>query len=119
MKNILIVDNDLGFVCWLSSVLIKGDYQPWPSCSVSDAISVMGPKPDELDLVIVNPSLRGASSLIAQYRRWKVNLKVLALGHRGETRLTSDAWREKPVAIDRSSKKRWLRAVDRLTQTAA
>ena len=58
MKNILIVDRDLGFIYWLGDVLIHADYQPWPACSVSDAFAVVGRKPIvPLDLLIVNPRL--------------------------------------------------------------
>ena len=116
MKNVLIVDDDLGFVCWLTSVLVRGEYQPWPSCSVSDAITLMGEKPNALDLVIVNPSLRGASFLISRYRQRQTNLKVLALGSRGRTMFPgATSWRQKPTAGDVETRQKWLRAVDRLT----
>jgi hypothetical protein len=88
MKNILILDNDLGFIYWLGAVLIGADYQPWPACSVSDAITVLGRKPAvPLDLAIVNPSLPGLSYLITLFRRSQVDLKVMAAGGARRTSL--------------------------------
>jgi CheY-like chemotaxis protein len=117
MKNVLIVDNDLGFVYWLGEVLIDAGYQPWPACSVSDAITVVGRKPAiPLDLLIVNPSVRGASRLIDSYRRTQAQLKVMALGAHDEKVLPGvKAWREKPVPGDRSARQKWVRAIGRIS----
>ena len=115
MKNILIVDNDLGFVCWLGEVLIGAGYQPWPACSVSDAIALLGRKPSvPLDLLIANPSLQGISRLITLYRRSQAHLKVMAVGSHGEKILPGvKAWHEKPSPGDKSAKQEWVRAIER------
>jgi hypothetical protein len=115
MKNILIVDNDLGFIYWLGTVLIGADYQPWPACSVSDAITVVGRKPTvPLDLLIVNPSLPGISYLITLFRRSQADLKVMAAGPHDERSLPGvNAWRQKPIPGDESAKQKWVRAIER------
>ena len=116
MKNILIVDNDLGFVFWLGEVLAGANYQPWPACSVSEALPIMDRKLlIPLDLLIVNPSLPGASHLIAHSRRSQAELKVIALGSNNE-RVTPavDAWRRKPNPADLSAGQKWVRAIDRM-----
>jgi CheY-like chemotaxis protein len=114
MKNILIVDNDLGFIFWLGAVLIASDYQPWPACSVSDAITVVGRKHMvRVDLLIVNPALSGVSQLIEVLRRNQPDLKVMALGSRDKGALPGiNAWRRKPAVGDNSAKQRWVRAID-------
>ena len=113
MKNILIVDSDLGFIYWLGAVLIAADYQPWPACSPSDAISVMDRKPSvRLDLLIVNASLPGVSKTIAHFRRTQADLKVMALGPQGKALPGINAWRRKPGLIDDSAKREWVRAVE-------
>jgi hypothetical protein len=112
MKNILIVDNDLGFVFWLGAVLIATDYQPWPACSPSDAISLLSRRPlVRLDLLIVNASLPGASKLITQVRRTQVRLKVMALGPPDKTLPGINVWRQKPGRCDGSAKQDWVRAI--------
>ena len=117
MKNILIVDNDLGLIYWLGDALIHADYQPWPACSVADAITVVGRKPlVPLDLLIVNPSLPGISRLISLYRRNLPNLKVMALGQCVDKVLPGvKAWRERPFPADQSAKQKWVRAIDRMS----
>ena len=116
MKNILIVDNDLGFIYWLGAALIARNYQPLPACSVSDAITVAGPGPAvRLDLMIVNPSLPGISKLITRFRRTQAHLKVVALGRQRKTALTDvNAWRRKPALSDDSAKQKWVRAINRV-----
>jgi DNA-binding response OmpR family regulator len=112
MKNILIVDNDLGFVFWLGAVLIAADYQPWPACSPSDAITLLSRRPlVRLDLLIVNASLPGASKLITHFRRTQVQLKVMALGPQDKTLPGVNAWRQKPSRTDDSAKQEWVRAI--------
>jgi hypothetical protein len=116
MRNVLIVDNDLGFVFWLGEALSRANYQPWPACSVSDAITVVGSKhPVSLDLLIVNPSLPGASRLISHFRRSQTHLKVMALGLHDEKALSGiDARRERPTSADLSARQKWVRAIDRM-----
>ena|ERR1022692_110183 len=81
MKNILIVDNDLGFIFWLGAALVGAGYRPWPACSLSDAISVANRKPlSRLHLLVVNASLPGVSKLIAHFRRTQAHLRVNRIG---------------------------------------
>src|ERR1700688_1897420 len=97
MKNILIVENDLGFIFWLGGALVAADYQPWPACGVSDAAELVDKAALPIDLLIVDPSLPGVSKLIAVLRRSQAELKVIALGSEAKTKLTGiNAWRRKP-----------------------
>jgi hypothetical protein len=118
MRNVLIVDDDVGFVCWLGGALINADadYQPWPACSVHDAISLVGRKPMvPLDLLIVNPNLPEASYLIALYRGHQPNLKVMALGSYEEAPIAGiRAWHDRPKPGDRSARKEWVQEIERV-----
>lgn len=116
MKNVLIVDNDLGAMFWLAEVLVGANYQPWPACTISDAIVAVGRKRTvPLDLVIVNPSLRGAADLISYLRRNRANLRVMALGSHKKMALRGvDACLERPTGSDGSERLKWLRAVNRV-----
>jgi DNA-binding response OmpR family regulator len=111
-KHILIVDNDLGFICWLGSVLTAAGYRSWPACSTSEAISLSTRKPlARLDLLIVNASLPGVSELIAHFRRAHSRLKVMALGPQAETLAGVHAWHPTPGLSDDSAREEWVRAV--------
>jgi DNA-binding NtrC family response regulator len=114
MKNILVVENDLGFIFWLGAALAAADYQPWPACGVSDAIELVGKLRIPIDLVIVDPSLRGVSKLITVLRRSQADLKVIALGAEGKTKLTGiNARHQKPRPAQAPAKQEqeWLGAV--------
>ena len=104
MKNILIVENDLGFIFWLGGALMAADYRPWPAGGVSEANALTGKTAIAIDLLIVNPSLPGVSKLIAVLRRSQAKLKVIALGAEGEidgARLHSTRIQRWPKGVDR------------------
>ena len=114
MKNILLVESDLGFIFWLGGALASADYQPWPACGVSDAIELVGRVAIPIDLLIIDPSLPAASKLIGVLRRSKADLKVIALGAEAKTKLTGiNAWRQKPSPAQEPVKQEqeWLDAV--------
>ena len=80
VKNVLIVDSDIGFIFWLAKLLVEENYQPWPACSVLDATSLMNRRRlVPLDLLVVNPSVQGAAHLIESIRKKQPDLKVLAV----------------------------------------
>ena len=112
MKNILIVENDLGFIFWLGGALMAADYQLLPACGVSEASALTSKTAIAIDLLIVNPTLPGVSKLIAVLRRSQAKLKVIALGAEGEIKLPGiDAWRRKPGPAEKSAKREWINAV--------
>ena len=114
-KNVLIVENDLGFLFWLGDALTAGDYQSWPACSVSDANAIVREAAVRIDLLIINPSLPGVSKLIARLRRSQAEFKVIALGAESKIRLRGiNAWRRKPCPAEGSAKQEWLEAVKSL-----
>jgi len=111
MKNILIVDNDLGFILWLGRVLIGAHQQPLPACNVSDAM-VLADAANQVDLLIINSSLPRSSEFIAKMRRSQSKLKVIDLGAEGNGTLPHDhAWRRIPGQAGLSAEQKWLKAV--------
>ena len=115
-KNILIVDNDLGFIFWLGAALVGAGYRPWPACSLSDAISVANRKPlSRLHLLVVNASLPGVSKLIAHFRRTQAHLRVIALGPQDNTLVGVTAWHSAPDTGDDSAKQELVRAVKHMS----
>jgi hypothetical protein len=116
LKNVLIVDSDLGFIFWLAEVLVETHYQPWPACSALEAMSLVGQrKLTHLDLLIVNPSLRGASHLMTSLRRLQPDLKVLAVDPLNDRQVRGvNAWRARPNPGDHSAKQKWAREIERI-----
>jgi hypothetical protein len=114
MKNILILENDLGFIFWLGSALAAADYQPWPACTVSDAIDLVGKAAISIDMLIIDPSVSGVSKLTAALRRSQADLKVIALGAGGKTKLPGvDAWHRKPGPAEEPVKQQqeWIEVI--------
>lgn len=116
MKNILILDSDLGFIFWLARVLVEAKHQPWPACTPLDAVSIVNRKQmAPLDLLVVNPSVHGAQHLIREFRCKQPNLKVLAVDPLNDRQVRGvNGWRAKPHSGDRESREKWLREIDRM-----
>ena len=119
MKNVLIVDDNVGFLFWLGEVLANANYQPWPACSAADASKMLRTKRlAQLDLLVVNPSLRGATPLIARLRRTRPTLKVLAVDPLNDKQVRGvNAWHARPNRADVSARQEWLREVGRIFST--
>jgi hypothetical protein len=108
VKNILIIDHDLGFVFWLGQALDAGGYETLPAKSVSDAISLLNELRVTTDVLIVRSTLPGAEELAAVLRRAQRNLKVIALVDEGDMRRPIfwdwDASQTKPNLPDETSR---------------
>lgn len=119
MKNVLILDSDIGFIFWLAKLLVEENYQPWPACSVLDANSIMNRRHlAPLDLLVVNPSIHGASHLIDTMRRKQPDLKILAVDPMNDRQVRGvNAWRARPHSADQSAKQKWLRDIHRLLRS--
>ena len=119
MKNVLIVDDNVGFLFWLGEVLAGANYQPWPASSSADAGKILKSRRlARLDLLVVNPSLRGVSSFIARLRRTRPTLKVLAVDPLNDKQLRGvNAWHARPNRADVSARQEWLREVGRIFST--
>ena len=119
VKNVLIVDSDIGFIFWLAKLLVEENYQPWPACSVLDATSLMNRRRlAPLDLLVVNPSVQGAAHLIESIRKKQPDLKVLAVDPMNDRQVRGvNAWRARPHSADQSAKQKWMREIQRLLRS--
>ena len=84
-RRVLIVDNDLGFLLWLSKTLVEAGYAAFPAGSVENATALAGHLSDELEVLVVNPGIRHAGELIRRLRSRHPMLKVIALPSNGRT----------------------------------
>ena len=115
MKTVFIIDRDLGFVFWLGQVLLAAGYEVIPAKGTSEATALIGELQPQVDLLIVNPSLAGAASLVAVLRRSRADLKVLLLTGDTERRIPfPDAILQKPLHADHFASSVWLQCVEQL-----
>jgi CheY-like chemotaxis protein len=116
MKNVLIVDDNLGFLYWLGETLAGAHYQPWPASNAPEANAMLRSRQfSHLDLLVVNPALRGIQRLVQRLRTSQPNLKVLAVDPVNDKQVQGvDAWRARPNGADNSARTEWLREVERV-----
>src|SRR5258708_6666649 len=62
--TILIVDDDLGFVCWLGEIVTEAGYQAVPALDSLQAAALVNELNLQIDLVVMNPGLPGVSQMI-------------------------------------------------------
>ena len=79
MKTVLIIDPDLGFVFWLGWVLGDAGWQALPAKGFSEATDLLSQLHMEIDLLVVNPFLTGATDFVDTSRCSQPNLKVLVV----------------------------------------
>lgn len=61
---VLIVDSDLGFVCWLAELLARSGCQSIPALNSRDAVRLVTGEKVRIEMVIVDPGLPGANEVI-------------------------------------------------------
>lgn len=80
MKNILIVDNDLGFVFWLCHVLDAAGYETVPATGVPEAVAALAELDMWVDVLVALRTLPGADAFAAELRSsQRGRLKAIAL----------------------------------------
>jgi DNA-binding response OmpR family regulator len=81
--QIIVLDNDLGFVLWLAHTLVANGYLAFPATSVREALRLIKALQFEsVDLVIANPALHGVTELLDRLRARHVSPKVIAIEDR-------------------------------------
>src|SRR2546426_3823765 len=78
--TILIIDNDAGFLMWLGLDLASRGYRTIPASSCRNALRLVEKlQPATIDLVIINPTLPGASDAIRELRSRRGSLQVISI----------------------------------------
>jgi len=84
VKTILLVESDLGFLCWLGCMLCAAGYMALPAKSCQNASELLSRLHVGIRLLVVNRSMPGASEFAESLRRSHEDLKVIALIGDGE-----------------------------------
>jgi hypothetical protein len=118
VRTILIVDSDLGFVFWLGQALLDAGYEALPAKGVREATALIEELKTEIDLLIINPALAGAPDLANSLRRFRGDLKVLAmLGEKDQEAgqiPNPDATIRKPLQVNLNVSALWLGIINQL-----
>jgi len=116
VKNILLIDSDLGFVFWLGHVLRGAGFEALPAKSVADAIALLSLLAGQVDLLIFNPCVNTAASFAADLKRSDQRIKTIAvLPEEMPAGLSDiDAYKRKTYKFDTSAQEEWLSFIRRV-----
>jgi hypothetical protein len=123
VRNILLIDSDLGFVFWLGHILSGAGFEALPAKSVADAIALLSMLAIQIDLLIFNPYVEGAVNFAADLKRADRHLKTMAVvPEEMAVELSGvDACKGKINRFDVPARDEWLSFIQRLlsnTKTA-
>jgi DNA-binding response OmpR family regulator len=109
---VLIVDDDLGFVCWLGEIFNEVGYQPIPALNSLQAVSLTKELNLEIGLVVMNPKLEGISEMIQNLSPEPPRI-IIIRDQTSEPVGTSQgiAMVERPSPKEPISRKEWLKKV--------
>jgi len=124
VKNILIVDNDFGFVFWLGQALDAAGYEALPAKGVSEAVALLAELRVVIDVIILRCNLPGADELVEKLRSTqRGRLKAIALIEqtieRRELLSAWDGWQLKPHLTDNTGRGNFLKLVQAVLEPRA
>lgn len=76
----LIVDDDVAFLLWLGEMFAENGYQSYPALNFRQALALTNKLALEIDVLVVNPKLRGAARAMEALSRGRPNLRVILIG---------------------------------------
>jgi hypothetical protein len=113
LPTILLVDADLGFVFWLGRALDSAGFRALPAKSTQDARTLLHELRVTVDLLVIDPTLSEASSLITFLQQSSQSVKVVATGswelEPGFPR--PDAIGCRPPHLDNQAVQEWLQLI--------
>ena len=123
----LIVDDDLGFVCWLSERFKDVGHLCVPALNARQAMYLVKKLALKITVVVVNPELPGVRGLIKALNNTNTSpLRVIVIRDPTASKtilLRSHAMLERPSGWEVASRHEWLRklrmALKQAEQTAA
>lgn len=97
--TVLIVERDLGFAFWLGRALDRIGFGSFPAKDVPSAVSLMRELNLVIDLLIIDPELPDAKSLIQKIRKEESTAKVIFVGkHENPLGLVVDGYLSRPTS---------------------
>ena len=114
---VLIVDEDLGFVWWLSGIFSEAGCQVVPALNAGDTASMTSELDLDVDVLVVNPALAGVSEMIESLSRSRSPKIVTIRDHdKQDGAVYADATLERPSGLGAISQQDWLGCVRRLVK---
>ena len=77
VKTVLIVDTDVAFAFWLGTTLDAAGYLAWPAKTPIDAELRVQQLALQVDVLVINPAIAGASEFVSSLRRSQKDIRVI------------------------------------------
>jgi DNA-binding NtrC family response regulator len=120
--TVLIVDDDLGFACWLGEMFHEAGYRSAPALSARQAVSFVKELNLKVAAVVVNPSLPGVRKLIKTLSQTHCRLvKVILIrdpAAPATLAIRAHARLERPSGWEPASRHEWHRKLKRILEEA-
>jgi CheY-like chemotaxis protein len=108
----LIVDDDVGFILWLGEMLTETGYQAIPALHCRQALTLVKKLALRVDVLVVNPKLRGAVQAVKALERAHPRLRVVVIrdpsAPPGEPLDKNHPALERPSAWEPISRPQWI-----------
>jgi hypothetical protein len=118
---VLIVHEDLGFVCWLGELLAQDGCQAVPALNSRDAVRIAEELDLPIDVAIIDPSLRGIAKAIRILSDQHPSLRTIAVRTPGQDAIEpidAKATLARPFGSARMSPREGLRSIRRALKDA-
>jgi len=119
-KNILVLDDDLGFVMWLGRILTEAGFLAMPASTSQEATAIVEEcRFPKVDLLIANFELAGSRDLVQKLGSLGKKFRLIGIGEAvaaGAGRRKIRATLDRPRGRSPLSPERYLETVRRVLQ---
>lgn len=120
-RTVLIVDEDFGFVCWLGELLAEVGYDVIPASDTRSALALIDELNLRVNLLIVNPKIRGAFKMTRLMSSIHDGLKIVAIGNPGMVAgeaIPAQTTMERPGSSESLSRQECLSSIRKVLKNA-
>jgi ActR/RegA family two-component response regulator len=119
----LIVDDDVAFVLWLGEMLTENGYQPYPALTCRLALALVKKLSLQVDVLVLNPKLRGAARAIEALSIERPSLRVVLIRDPSESVTvipnSNHATLDRPRSWEPVSRDEWIAQIRKVLMRSA
>jgi len=119
----LIVDHDAAFILWLGEMFVANGYQSYPALNCRQALALTKKLALEIDVLVLNPKLRGAARTMDVLASGHASLRVILIRDPSESitgvpNLTHPSL-DRPRASEPIVREQWIAQIRKVLMRAA
>ena len=113
----LIVDDDVAFILWLGEMFAESGYQTVPALRCREALTLVKKLALRIDVLVVNPELRGAARAMKVLESEHPRLRVVFIrdpSTPGSVPHSTHATLERPSSWEPISRPQWITKIRKI-----